>query len=162
MTVAATSEADAGEAMQTTATRRGAETIDSSDSWRVSVRVVYQGQRMALDLRSDNDVASLTTELQQRIGIQQARQRLICRGTVLSDKNVKLEALAPRGKGELVVMLVVREEAPHSKARLRLALWLQTLMAWLEVVWAVISRFFHTLVNPRAYAGKGPRLARQE
>eukprot|EP00930_Biecheleria_cincta_P048190 TRINITY_DN33541_c0_g1_i1.p1 TRINITY_DN33541_c0_g1~~TRINITY_DN33541_c0_g1_i1.p1 ORF type:complete len:166 (+),score=8.62 TRINITY_DN33541_c0_g1_i1:32-499(+) len=127
----------------------------------LTVRVSYRGERLEFQRTPADSVASLTSELSQRTGIESARQRLICSGRVLTNSEQRLsELLARPGASELAMMLIPLEAA-SSKARRRCSHIQDTVLSWVSFVYAVMYRFFHTLLMPGAYAGKDPRESRE-
>eukprot|EP00929_Paragymnodinium_shiwhaense_P090451 TRINITY_DN50645_c0_g1_i1.p1 TRINITY_DN50645_c0_g1~~TRINITY_DN50645_c0_g1_i1.p1 ORF type:complete len:168 (-),score=27.43 TRINITY_DN50645_c0_g1_i1:189-692(-) len=130
----------------------------NDERWSVPIRVTYGGQRHSLELRSDDDVGALGAELSKQTGVPPARQRLICRGRVLGDAKEPLSLLAPRGCRELQMMLCAREPQ-RAWILVKMDGLLQRLIAFLELLWSVVYRFFHSLVAPKSYAGKAPAWA---
>ncbi|CAL1130369.1 unnamed protein product [Cladocopium goreaui] len=118
-----------------------------------AVRVQKRGStgRFEVTLPQDSPVSALAQEAARLTAVEPGRQRLICRGKVLSDATLKLETLLSKAGGELQVMLLPMESTSNQAKRN----WLhyqRLIHSWLLSIWALIYSFFHSLLVPKAYA----------
>ena len=115
------------------------------------VRLQHHKDRFEFTLPIDSRVSTLAQEAAKLTAVEPARQRLICRGKVLSDASLKLQLLLPKAGAELQVMLLPKESSADQAKRS----WIhyqRLLYSWLLSIWSFIYSFFHSLVVPGAYA----------
>mmetsp|Transcript_80509 Transcript_80509/g.163815 ORF Transcript_80509/g.163815 Transcript_80509/m.163815 type:complete len:146 (-) Transcript_80509:41-478(-) len=115
------------------------------------VRLQHHKDRFEVTLPQDSPVSALAQEAARLTAVEPGRQRLICRGKVLSDATLKLETLLSKAGGELQVMLLPMESTSNQAKRN----WLhyqRLIHSWLLSIWALIYSFFHSLLVPKAYA----------
>mmetsp|Transcript_157637 Transcript_157637/g.278223 ORF Transcript_157637/g.278223 Transcript_157637/m.278223 type:complete len:165 (-) Transcript_157637:79-573(-) len=123
----------------------------------VTVKVTHAGQKLAVSAHSSDDISSVAAELQKRTGVPLERQRLICGGRMVLDPKARLETLLPRAGGSELSMMLLAKESTSDQVRRSWAGLLRVMWEWLEVIWAIVYRFFHTLLFPSSYAGAAPK-----
>eukprot|EP00435_Cladocopium_sp_Y103_P042917 s309_g12.t1 len=106
----------------------------ASGDGSIRVRLQHHKDRFEVTLPQDSRVSALAQEAARLTAVEPGRQRLICRGKVLSDASVKLETLLSKAGAELQVMLLPMESTSNQAKRN----WLhyqRLIHSWLLSIW---------------------------
>jgi len=121
------------------------------------VRVRYKGENLELDATAADQVSVLSTKLAKRTGLAPAKQRLICRGRVLNDNTIQLGTLLPTASARELSMMLMPLDSDNSCSQHVFRKLARQVLDLAAILWAIIYRFFHSLLVPTSYAGEPPK-----
>eukprot|EP00437_Effrenium_voratum_P058562 CAMPEP_0181508656 /NCGR_PEP_ID=MMETSP1110-20121109/59878_1 /TAXON_ID=174948 /ORGANISM="Symbiodinium sp., Strain CCMP421" /LENGTH=89 /DNA_ID=CAMNT_0023638063 /DNA_START=1 /DNA_END=267 /DNA_ORIENTATION=+ len=80
-----------------------------SDMDGIKIRLQHQRDKFELTLPRGSRLPCLMREAERLTGVEASRQRLICRGKVLTDSSLALDSLPPKAGAEISVMMLAKE-----------------------------------------------------
>eukprot|EP00439_Symbiodinium_sp_Y106_P062147 s553_g9.t1 len=122
----------------------------------IRVRLQHHKDRFDLTVPADGQVSELSAAVAESTGVAPGRQRLICRGKVLTDASTMLSDLLPKAGSTEISVMLMQKESQTQQAQRRWSQLRHVATEWLLTIWAILYRFFHSLFVPSAYVGKGP------